>query len=242
MSEAFDLWGQRGWASIEVVGESHYTSSIKALFTAGVKADGAEITTTVQLLPEPLNKHDRHAVGVWAGSRQIGYLSRQDAVRYSPVLLALVARGWTPRVSAQIWAQQWTTGAGDRNGFSASVRLQLAEPHMLVPANQPPNQPHRLLPAGAAIQVTGEERHLDALMAWLRPEGECWVYATLHEVTEELARSSRAVVEVRVDGARVGQLSPRMSGDMLPAIRHLSEGEFVAGARAIVKGNRIKSC
>ena len=241
MSEASDLWGQRGWASTEVVGESHYTSSIKALIATGIKGDGAEMTAAVQLLPEPLNKHDRHAVGVWAGSRQIGYLSRQDAIRYSPVLLALVARGWTPQVSAQIWAQQWSAGGGDRGSVSASVRLQLAEPHMLVPANQPPDKPHRLLPAGAAVQVTGEEKHLDALAPWLRPEGECWVYATLHEVTEELARSSRTVVEVRVDGVRVGQLTPRMSGDMLPALRHLGEGELTTAARAIVKGNRIKA-
>lgn len=91
---------------MEVVGESHYANSIKALFGADLKAEGTEMTATVQLLPEPLNKHDRQAVAVWAGSRQIGYLPRQEAARYSPRLLALVARGWTPQVSARIWAAQ----------------------------------------------------------------------------------------------------------------------------------------
>lgn len=111
---------------------------------------------------------------------------------------------------------------------------------MLVPANQPPREPNRMLPLGAAIQVAGEEKHLDALLRWLRPEGECWVYATLHEATEELARSSRPAVEIRIDGARIGQLSTKMGGDLLAAIRHLDRGGSSTGARAIVKGNRIK--
>ncbi|UQU62796.1 DUF4041 domain-containing protein [Couchioplanes caeruleus] len=241
MSAAFDLWGQRGWASLDVVGESHYTNAIKALVGSRLTSDGAEITATVQLIPEPLNKHDRHAVGVWSGPHQLGYLPRQEAARYSSVLLALVARGWTPQVSSRIWAAQWSAGSQDRDGFRASVRLDLAEPHMLVPANQPPIEPHRMMPAGTAIQVTGEHAHLNALLPWLRPEGECWVYATLHEITEELLRSSRSLVEVRIDGARIGQLTPRMSGDMLPAIRHLGESDLVTGARAVVKGNRIKA-
>jgi hypothetical protein len=121
------------------------------------------------------------------------------------------------------------------------VRLDLAEPHMLVPANMPPSGDHRLLPIGNAIQVTGEEKYLDALAPLLRPEGECWAHVTLHEVVEQLARSSRTVLEVRVDGACVGQLSPKMSGELLPAIRYLAERDEVAAARAIVKGNRIKT-
>jgi hypothetical protein len=239
MSLPFDLWG-RGWSSVDVVGESHYAKSIRGLLGADLTADGAEVVTTAQLLPEPHNTFDRLAVGVWAGSRQLGHLSREDAPRYAPVLSALVARGWAPQVSARIWAAQWS-GFGADGGFSASVRLELAEPHLLVPMNAPPSAPHQMMPVGGAIQVTGEERHLDALVPWLRPEGECWVYATLHETTEQLARRSRTVVEVRIDDARVGQLTPKMSGELLAAIRHLSENSLATGARAIVKGNRIKA-
>lgn len=236
MSIPFDLWGQRGWASAEVAGESHYRAAIRALFGARIEANGSEITVSAQLLPEPLNRHDRNAVAVVVGSAQVGYLPRESAARYSPLLTELVARGWTPQVGARVWGSEWNPGE-----FSGSVRLDLAEPHMILPANQPPQETHRLLPTGGAIQVTGEQHHLDTLAAWLRPEGECWVHATLHEITEQSARSSRTVVEVRIDGARIGQLSPRMSGEVLAAVRHLSERGLVAGVRAIVKGNRIKT-
>ncbi|WP_436536580.1 HIRAN domain-containing protein [Actinoplanes sp. HUAS TT8] len=236
MSTSFDLWGQRGWASAEVVGESHYRAAIRALFGPRLPADGSEITVSARLLPEPSNRHDRNAVAVHVGSAQVGYLPREAAIRYAPVLAGLVARGWTPQVGARVWGSEWNRGE-----FSGSVRLDLAEPHMIIPANQPPPETHRLLPAGGAIQVTGEDRHLDALAPWLRPEGECWVHVTLHEITEQLARSARTVVEVRIDGIRIGQLSPRMSGEVLAAVRHLAERGLVACARAIVKGNRIKT-
>jgi collagen type III alpha len=49
------------------------------------------------------------------------------------------------------------------------------------------------------------------------------------------------LVEVRIDGVRAGQLTPKMSGELLPAVRHLAAQGNVAGARAIVKGNRIKT-
>ncbi|MGW4947381.1 HIRAN domain-containing protein [Actinoplanes sp. NPDC004185] len=239
MSIPFDLWG-RGWSSVDVVGESHYAKSIRGLLGADFKASGAEIVTTVQLTPDPHNKFDRNAIGVWAGSRQLGHLSRDDAPRYAPVLSALVAQGWAPQVSARIWAAQYSD-LGDRDGFTASVRLELAEPHLIVPVNGAPSAAHRLLPVGAAIQVTGEEQHLDAIQPWLRPEGECWVHVTLHEMTEQLARTSRTVVEVRIDDARVGQLTPRMSSELLAVIRHLGESGRLTAARAIVKGNRIKA-
>jgi hypothetical protein len=239
MSIPLDLWGCRS-SRVDVVGESHYARSIRGLLGADLKADGAEIVTTVQLVPNPDNKFDRNAVGVWAGSRQLGHLSRDDASRYAPVLSALVAQGWAPQVPARIWASQWSD-YGDRDGFSASVQLELAEPHLLVPVNAAPSAAHRMLPVGAAIQVTGEDQYLDAILPWLRPEGECWVHVTLHEMTEQLARSSRTVAEVRIDDARVGQLTPRMSSDLLAVIRHLGESGQLAAARGIVKGNRIKA-
>jgi hypothetical protein len=166
VSIPFDLWGQRGWAGAEVAGESHYAQQLRSLFGEDFKPSGTEIQVAVQLIPEPTNKFDGNAVGVWSGSAQWGYLPREDAARYVSVLSALVSRGWIPQVSARVWA---------------------------------------------------------------------------HEIVEQLARSTRDVVEVRIDGVRVGQLTPKMSTELLPAIRHLAVRGEATGARAIVKGNRIKS-
>ncbi|MFI5890237.1 hypothetical protein ACIA5D_08955 [Actinoplanes sp. NPDC051513] len=60
-------------------------------------------------------------------------------------------------------------------------------------------------------------------------------------MVEQSARTAKVVVEVRIDGARVGKLSPKMSGDLLPAVQHLAGQERATVARALVKGNRIKA-
>ncbi|GAA1851090.1 HIRAN domain-containing protein [Asanoa iriomotensis] len=239
MTIAFDLWGQRGWPSFDIVGETFHEKQIRAVLGKNFTS-GAEVVVVAQLHPEPNNKHDRNAIAVWSGAHHLGYFPREEANRYGAVLSALIGQGWTPQVNARIWASEWDGDRSDRY-FNASVRLDLAEPHMLVPANMPPASAHRLLPTGSAIQVSGEEKHLDVLATYLRPEGECWAHVTLHPVVEQLARSTRDVVEVRIGDERVGQLTPKMSAELLPAIHHLQAQGEIAAARAIVKGNRIKT-
>ncbi len=42
--------------------------------------------------------------------------------------------------------------------FNASVTVALAEPHLCVPVNSPPDMAHVLLPDGSAIQIGGEAK------------------------------------------------------------------------------------
>jgi hypothetical protein len=237
VAEPFELWGQRGRPSFEVVGESFYEKQIKALFSD----DGPELEITVELRPDPTNRYDDNAVGVWATTGQLGNLSKAEARRYQPVLMSLTRMGYLPTVRARAYGAEYEDFDG-RTTFRGSIWLDLAEPHMLFPLNPaPPGGPYRLLPLGASMQVTGEEKHLAALTPHLRHEGEGWVYVTLHAITEQTARTSRELVEVRIDGERVGGLTPRMSGELLPVITHLSDSGITTAARAVVKGNRLKA-
>ncbi|WP_328477311.1 hypothetical protein OHA21_24185 [Actinoplanes sp. NBC_00393] len=229
MANRFPLWGQAGWASAEVVGETHYAKAIRALFGNEFNPQGTEIDVPVQLIPDRSNKHDRNAVGVWSGTSLLGHLPRPEAARYVQVLTNLTTRGMVPEVNARIHGREWGEYEGRPPAFVGTIRLDLAEPHMLVPANSPPAQEHRVLPTGSAVQVLGQAQFLDALRPLLRREGECWAYVTLHEMADHL-------IEVRVGEARVGDLSPKMSAELLPALRHLAEQGLVTAARAVVKG------
>lgn len=217
-----------------MVGETHYAKAIRALFGNDFDPRGTDITAPVQLIPDRNNRHDRNAVGVWSGNSLLGHLPRPEAARYVQVLTTLTSRDLIPEVNARITGREWSAADGRPATFDGSIRLDLAEPHMLVPANSPPFQEHRLLPSGSAVQVVGQQQYLEALIPLLRPEGECWAYVTLHEMADHL-------VEVRLDDARVGDLSPKMSGELLPALRHLAEQGLVTAARAIVRGDRGKS-
>jgi collagen type III alpha len=213
---------------------------------AAHRAEGSEHRFTATLLPEPTNRFDPDAVAVHIDGQRIGYLPREDAARYRPALDEIHASGRTPTVAARIWASdypEWdrsatTTQRPRRPVFGAGVHLALDEPHLLLPVNTAPNEPHVLLPHGSSIQVHDTADHLDQLAAIPAGHGERWVFATLHHVTEQLARSTREIVEIRVNGARVGKLTPKMSGDLLPAVRYLTDRHRIAAARLLVAGNR----
>lgn len=73
---------------------------------------------------------------------------------------------------------------------SRTIRKKIprsAEPHLLIPANQPPTGTHQVLPGGTAIQVTGEEKHMPAILPYLNSDSECWIHAT-HTVLPRRAR------------------------------------------------------
>ena len=121
------------------------------------------------------------------------------------------------------------------------MRLALPEPHLLGPVNAPPAEPSAVLPDGSAIQVTGEENHREAIAPFLVRDGDCWVIATLHRSELGGTRAVKGVTEVRIDGAKIGVLTPKTSSETLPVVDFLAEHGAVAAVRARVKENRIKA-
>lgn len=236
-----EVWGQRGWAGVDVVGESHYTRELRALLPNPLPPDGAEALVPVTVVHDPSNKYDSNAVEIRASSGVIGFLAREDAKRYAPALDAIQAEGLNAATMARVWGMNREDWDSRGKKFFGSVRIDLPEPHLLRPVNQAPDVPHQLLPMGSAIQVTGEENYREATSRYLTPHGECWVHATLHEAVDESGRTPKPFVEVKIDDQTVGRLTPKMSGDLEPAIRFLRERGHACAVRAIVKGNQLKA-
>lgn len=89
--------------------------------------------------------------------------------------------------------------------------------------------------------MSDSTKHMDSLVTHFGPAGENWIFVTLHEVVEQKARSTKTVLEVRVDGVAAGALSAAMSADLLPVVRHLDERGLTVAAKAVLKGNRLKA-
>jgi hypothetical protein len=236
------LWCRNSWASMEVVGERAHAAALRAIVGDDHRTSGSEHHRTATLMPEPDNPHDPQAVAVHIDERRVGYLARNDAARYHAAVADIQASGCTPTVDARIWASDYTDWDDSSDTpvtrFGAGVRLALDEPHLLRPVNAAPALPHVLLPHGGSIQVHDTAAHLDQLAALPADRAAAWAYATLHHIREQLTRSTRDIVEVRVDGTRVGKLTPKMSGDLLPTVRFLDEQGLAATARLLVTGNR----
>lgn len=239
----FRLWGH-GW--MEVAGERHHSREIEALFPERVPDDGTEAVFEADLVPEPTNRYDRHAIKVVINGQLVGYVPKEDAGRYQPTLVALGRQGLLGTVEARVWASPEIEYSYEHGGSSrrtghlhARVTLSLAEPHLIVPLNTDPGGVE--LPRGRAVKVSPDGGAQQASSPWLRPEGEGWVYATLHRIEESLARSTRARVEARIDGIAFGTMTPSMSQNFLPVIDLLDERGRACAVRALLKGNKVKT-
>ena len=89
------LIGADGYANTEVAGEFARVDSIHKAIGRKPKLDEEiELTDLVAaLVPEPSNPHDRNAIMVQINGQHIGYLEKEDAARYQPVIRQVWDRG-----------------------------------------------------------------------------------------------------------------------------------------------------
>lgn len=116
---------------VDVVGESHYQPALEQI-AGGRTADGPRYPNhTAVLLPEPTNEHDPNAVRVIVaregGGEGVlaGYLSREDAVAYRPVIDRVAESGRVTMCYASL------KGGYDRM-VSFGVTLRIGQPWSLM--------------------------------------------------------------------------------------------------------------
>jgi hypothetical protein len=81
-----------GAGGLLVVGSANYANVI----SRGVGSIGPRgVSVTAALVPEPDNQYDRNAISVRVNGTTIGYLRREEAKAYKPVVEALASRGLT---------------------------------------------------------------------------------------------------------------------------------------------------
>lgn len=160
VNRIFELWRRGDGIRRSVSGESFHEREIMTLLPP-LREEPIVVQHQALLIPEPANRYDPNAVRVVIRGQHVGYLTREDAPLYQPMIARLLAHGYQPTAPARIWARQEQQFSGtDRRGrdiyetrVMASVTLGLDEPHLCVPANLAPASAHALLPFGSAIQV-----------------------------------------------------------------------------------------
>lgn len=227
---------------MEVEGEFARRDAIQRVLGRKLKLDEeVELTDLyAELRPEPHNPYDPNAVMVISNGLHVGYLGRDDATQYQPPLARLTASGITPLVRARLWAALRRNWENTANRLNARITLAIGQPDRLAPLNNPPEAPYSLIPWGSGLQVTGEEHHLDVLSEFVAPSGDGVAIGSLHEVEVAATKTtSRTVAEVRLDGERVGQMTPASSAHFLPTIRHLNDQGLVAAVWVRIKGSAV---
>jgi len=80
-----------GDVRVDVVGESHYQPAIRAACNWKPGTDTL-FQCMAELVPEPTNPYDRHAIKVTINGACVGHLSREDAVTLGPAIRAAIKR------------------------------------------------------------------------------------------------------------------------------------------------------
>ncbi|MCO4275936.1 HIRAN domain-containing protein [Pseudarthrobacter sp. HLT3-5] len=231
--------GRSEWPNVEVVGEHAYGEGIKAAVRASVpptarRGDAEVEGLQVELVAEPDNPYDSNAISVRWNGHVLGYLSREDAIRYTEPVRRIIASGFVAATTARVWAYD----EGDR--LRARVTVALPEPELIAPVNEAPTGVNTLLPWGSAIQVLKEENHFDILSRHVPADGVGLLLVSLHKENYTLKNGTqRPFVEVRLNRERVGELSNVTSAHLLPILEHTEAVGETALAYAKITGSAL---
>lgn len=234
-----------------VVGESFHEAAFKDIAASyghrSIPEYGVEIVDArAAIVSDPDNAYDPNAIAVWVDGRHlVGHLPRDIAAIYARQLESL-ERGTYLQVPARIWIgpsfdSKERSGA-EAPGVRGSVTVRLPEPDGVRAFNDLPDEPYAVLPWGRAVQITGEEEHMDVLRTFALGAAPHHVAATLHVVDEPRRTGGPArVIEVRLDGGRVGVMSKTTSQQIGDLVTYVSDNGRIPVARAIVKGSDLRA-
>lgn len=168
----------------------------------------------------------------------MGYLAKDLALLYKPFVDRVTATGHFPTATARICAVVRPAWEDSKPRFHSNIRLALAEPHSLIPLNEPPDEQYSIIPWGGELQVLGEHEHFDVLSPYVTDAGRGLLLVTLHRGVPEKPRAAD-FIEVRVDGRRAGQMSGVTSKHFLPVVDHLQSRGLTTAAWAQLKGSGL---
>jgi hypothetical protein len=97
MRDGMEVQLYEGQEDLEVVGEASYQDNLRRI-VGGTSSPNDRVRMEVYavLVAETDNPYDANAISVWVKGLKVGYLSREDARRYRPGLLALEQKHGQP--------------------------------------------------------------------------------------------------------------------------------------------------
>ena len=232
------------------MGESFHEATFKAIAAdyghRSVPDYGVEVKEArAAVVCDPENKYDSNAVAVWIDGRHlVGHLPRDVAAQYADRLQGLDRETYLD-VPARVWIgrSDWDERTGARvSGLRGSVSVYLPDVSGIAPFNDLPDEPHTVLPWGRAVQLTGEEHHMDVVRTFVLGSHPRHVAATLHVIDEPRRTGDPTrLIEVRLDGQRVGVMSKPISEQVHYLVTYVASRGRVPVARALVKGSDLRA-
>lgn len=205
---------------VQVVGESNYQDTFERV-TGGRTYDGFDETCVAELIPEPTNPYDSHAVRVTVAGATVGYLGRAEAQEFRPLVDHALAHSGRALAAARIKGG-WDRGRGDTGSYG--IELFIAPGGRAQPNESPraenvqlpdPGPDEFRLRGSATVSVSGEEHYQEALQQAVGGADLTYSYPVLVDLVRvdanPHAKSAEPVLEARVGNSVVGHLTQAMS-------------------------------
>lgn len=138
--------------SIDVVGESQYRAAIER--AVGQRPEGHRDVVDAALVWEPSNPYDENAMAVQIEGQTCGYLPREVAKRYRPVMEWSRDEGFVPVVRGDVGGG-WRQADGSWADFG--IRVYVASPRKLLGREVVPATTHPWV--GQMVVFTGTSRY-----------------------------------------------------------------------------------
>lgn len=227
----------RGGFNQELAGTYHYRDVLTPLLPqVPTFGEPAKCDIVIDLVPEPDNPYDKRAVSARVDGKVIGYLPKELAADYALPVQRIVASGAVVRASASVYA--YLSSRNYENEFY--VRVALPEVDEFAPINTDYPATTSLLPFGRSYQVMKEEQHFDHLFDYVPKSGTGMLILTMHRLEQQLKNgNTRELVELRLDGERVGELTSATSPHYLPVVRHAEDLGRTVGIWSRIKGSGV---
>jgi hypothetical protein len=110
---------------LDIVGEQSYQDALRKLGAPFTSEGPTRVDHLAVLVPEPANRYDKNAVRVQVQGQRVGYLSRENALLYAPVVRWARDQGQYLVAHAKLTGG-WDRGGGDRGYIG--VKLHVASP------------------------------------------------------------------------------------------------------------------
>ena len=229
-----------GEPRFDIVGEAYREAEILAAIKKTRTPRDVEFESygVAELVLEPDNPHDSGAISVRLDGHCVGYIPAESSADFHPVLTRFISSGIVPTVRTRIWGVRRFVQSRNQDELKSAIRVALRSAEDILPSNSIPVEPHFLIPLGRSIQVTGEQEHLDVLAKYVQPVGSSRIVVTLHPIAGK-SKIPSTVLEVQLDGQKIGQLTPAMSAVLMPMVDEARNHNRTTAAWATLSGSRL---
>ena len=219
----FILLESSGNFSVGLAGESHYFEAI----SMAANRQSGEHAATAEIIGEPDNKFDSNAVRVEINGRTVGYIPREEAPAFRPLL------DYGKSVDKRIFASCRVWVSDDDESYG-SVSLDIDDPESALPPINISEVPQSAVvwPIGNTLQVSEESRNTENLKVVFEKMRDSIGRTVLFELAVDRTKPDKPEAHVLFNGLKVGELSPVSAKKFMSAIEKASS----IGKRLFVRG------